>query len=191
MSDENTGIIAKQFDSLLNVLGDLDGTGNKITLQNDALPTNHMVSRDLIDAVKQTDIQNNWIAKPDAQPLGVGRTTKFECTPSQKGKLVLYKVHIPFTNICVMDNVYDQRAANFIKDSLNSGSSLSDKKLLGVICICMEMNSIISDIERAVTERHAVIKECKYDKAQILDEELKTLYQKIDTVKSKLNKYMG
>lgn len=190
MADEYTGKIAKQFDSLLEALGDLDGTGNKITIQTDSLPTNHMVQRDL-NTVTNTDQRADWIARTERGPYIEPPVTKFVCTPENKGPLVLYKVNIPFTNICIMDNIYDLRAANFICDSLNSGASLTDKKLLGVICICMEMNTIITDIERAVTERHMVIKECKYDKAQILDEQLKTLYQKTDAVKAKLNKYMG
>ena len=114
----------------------------------------------------------------------------FSVQEYNKASLALYKVVMSGTRICILDNIFSLAAANYISDKLNSGKTVGDKSVLGVIGVCIEMGAIINKIEAVVRSRMEVIKHCDYDNAKRYDDELKSLNEKAASIKHKINKYI-
>jgi hypothetical protein len=130
---------------------------------------------------------DQWI---DTQPQPTYNTVSFGIRVVKKGKLSLYDIVIPGTKLCILSNIFDKRAAEYIITRLNSGKTIADKSILGIVVICMEMSKIISDTEIETIKRSQVLNDRDYEQARLCDDAINKLHESASTLKAKLNKYI-
>lgn len=129
-------------------------------------------------------VSTNFATPPMSVNISFGiRTVK-------KGKLSLYDIIIPGTNLCILSGIFDKRAAEYIINRLNSGKTIADKSILGIVVICMEMSKIINDTEQETIKRSQVLNDRDYEQAKLCDDAINTLRESASILKAKLNKYI-
>ena len=114
----------------------------------------------------------------------------FDIKVVKKGKLSLYDIVIPGSNLCILSNIFDKRAAEYIINRLNSGKTIADKSILGIVVICMEMSKVINDTEIETIKRSQVLNDRDYEQAQRCDDVIHKLHENAAVLKAKLNKYI-
>ena len=115
---------------------------------------------------------------------------QFVLIAKNKGALQLFDVVIPNTPIALLTDIVDKPVGEYIVNKLNSGVSLADKKIIGIILMCAEMSRIINTIEDCAKKRIIVLNNKDYDQAKSYDTELTTLREDAAKIKTKLYKYI-
>lgn len=89
------------------------------------------------------------------------------------------------TNI-IVDNIYVQELAECIKNHLNSGGTIDNLKIIGMIARSIEYKSTLDEAIRLMKERQLVLRECKYDVAQSFDKNIKTLKESAHSLRESI-----
>lgn len=82
---------------------------------------------------------------------------------------VMYSIKCNATNQVVLNNIMMYESALALRNILNSGKSLTDPKILGIISSGIQYTNVVQEAIKAARERQKVLKESRYDKAQELD----------------------
>lgn len=138
----------------------------------------------------QSPLNNTLISDNTNYAQPIMNNIGFGIKVNRKGKLSLYDIVIPGTNLCVLSNVFDKRAAEYIINRLNSGKTIADKSILGIVVICMEMSKIIDDTEAETIKRSQVLSNRDYEQAKLCDDAINKLHENAAVLKAKLNKYI-
>ena len=141
-------------------------------------------------SVQEPILNNTLISDNTNYSQPIVNNIGFGIKVNRKGKLSLYDIVIPGTNLCVLSNVFDKRAAEYIINRLNSGKTIADKSILGIVVICMEMSKIIDDTEAETIKRSQVLSNRDYEQAKLCDDAINKLHENAAVLKAKLNKYI-
>lgn len=82
---------------------------------------------------------------------------------------IMYSIKCNATNQIVLNNIMMYESALALRNILNSGKSLTDPKILGIISSGIQYTNVVQEAIKAARERQQVLKESRYDKAQELD----------------------
>lgn len=82
---------------------------------------------------------------------------------------IMYSIKCNATNQVVLNNIMMYESALALRNILNSGKSLTDPKVLGIISSGIQYTNVVQEAIKAAKERQQVLKESRYDKAQELD----------------------
>lgn len=82
---------------------------------------------------------------------------------------IMYSIKCNATNQIVLNDIMMYESALALRNILNSGKTLTDPKVLGIISSGIQYTKVVQEAIKAARERQKVLKESRYDKAQELD----------------------
>lgn len=81
----------------------------------------------------------------------------------------MYSIKCNATNQILLSNIMMYESALALRNILNSGKTLTDPKVLGIISSGIQYTTVVREAIKAAKQRQEVLKESRYDKAQELD----------------------
>lgn len=119
--------------------------------------------------VQTEQTQQRTIVQPDRPYVpGMNWTIVEESVLGMKNA-IMYSIKCNATNQVVLNNIMMYESALALRNILNSGKSLTDPKILGIISSGIQYTNVVQEAIKAARERQQVLKESRYDKAQELD----------------------
>lgn len=123
--------------------------------------------------MRKVQQQPQQTQRPQAQPdrpyvPGMNWTIVEESVLGMKNA-IMYSIKCNATNQIVLNNIMMYESALALRNILNSGKTLTDPKILGIISSGIQYTNVVQQAISAARERQSVLKESRYDKAQELD----------------------
>lgn len=183
---------AAMFADLLNDFNNIEGSASNIDINLD-IPqnTNGYPDIDSIDQYIQGTQRRPNFPPPAPQPK-ISKIT-FVVTENKLKELKSisnFSVEIKETGQAIIKDIYLKECAFVVANYLNNGNTLSDVKVLGVISSAIQYTSVINEIRKVSSARHAVLRESKYDKAMEFDRELSELQSKAYQIKDRVMSFL-
>ena len=119
--------------------------------------------------VETPQTQQRAIVQPDRPYVPGMNWTIVEDSVLGMKNAIMYSIKCNATNQVVLNNIMMYESALALRNILNSGKTLTDPKVLGIISSGIQYTTVVQEAIKAAKERQQVLKESRYDKAQELD----------------------
>lgn len=101
-----------------------------------------------------------------------------------------YTIKHNVTGTAIISNIALRESAGSICNMLNTGETLENPKLLGIISSGIQYTTIVESMVKAMNKRRKVLRESNYSAAEQCDKSIQVMKQKATSIKSELHTYL-